>query len=250
MGKVDFKYLKHRIATIRFELKLLFIISVASILVIDLWLINIPERFSGGAALGGIYYQFCLAYITSFLFYFINVHLESERQKVKLIKYINNKSAKINRLCDTVITSIREAAGIPSTIKINKEYEINIICDYVDPRRPFTIGGWYGRTFHHWQAAAEFIAFETKDYIRDLLFVRDSLDSDVVEILLDIDDILHIINISHGSPSRNSDMEFYSHSLIEYQKLCQDLIKMIRVKYKFHQDEYRELFRKNNGNRY
>lgn len=242
---MNFKYLKHRLATIRSELKLLFIISVASILVIDLWLINIPEKFPGGAALGGIYYKICLAYITSFLFYFINVHLQSERLKVKSYKYINNKSAKIHRLCQTVIDSLRASSGIPSNISFpSKANEISIICNYVDPRNPFTIGGWYGRTFPHWQGAAEFIAFETKGLISDLLFVRDSLDSDIVEILMDIDDILHIINISHGRPSANSDMEFYASALIQYQRLCNNLIETIREKYKYHQVEYHQNFRK------
>lgn len=199
------------------------------------------------AELGIIYYKICFAYITAFIFYFINVHLQSERTKVKTYKYINNKSARIHRLCDTLISSLRDACGIPHNITLSsKENEISIYCDYIDPRQPFTLGGWYGITFQYWQAAAEFIASENKELTRDLLFVRYSLDSDIVEILTDIDDcIQNSINLSHGRPSANSDMEFYSHGIIQYYSLCNKLMKTIREKYKYHSIEYNDKFRRN-----
>jgi hypothetical protein len=114
-----------------------------------------------------------LAYITAFIFYFFNIHLQSERTKVKTYKYINNKSAKIKKLCDTLIVSLREASGISDNITFpDKKTEISNLCDYVDPRVPFTLGGWYDREFPHWQGAAVFIANENKELFRDLLFVR------------------------------------------------------------------------------
>lgn len=241
------KYWKHRIKTLRKDLLILFAVSLASILIIDLWLINVPEMFVYGAELGMIYYKICFAYITAFIFYFINVHLQSERTKVKTYKYINNKSAKIHRLCSTLISSLRESCGVPYDISFSsKENEIAILCDYVDPRTPFTLGGWYNTRFPYWQAAADFIASENKELTRDLLFVRDSLDSDIVEILTDIDDcIQNSINLSHGRPSGNSDMEVYSHGIIQYYNLCNKLIKTIREKYKYHSIEYNDKFRRN-----
>jgi hypothetical protein len=242
------RYWKHRVATLRKDLLVLFGISLTSILFIDLWLIKVPEVFGFGAELGGIYYKICLAYITAFIFYFINVHLQSERTKVKTYKYINNKSTKILNLCNVLMYSLRNASGIPSNISFpSKTNEIFILCDYIDPRVPFTLGGWYARTFLHWQAASDFIAEENKELIRDLLFVRDSLDSDIVEILTDIDDcIQNFINLSHGGPSANTDMEVYSYGIIQYYDLCKKLINTIRGKYKYHKIEYHDKSRKSN----
>lgn len=236
------KYWKHRIATVRKDLSIFFVIAVVSILIIDLWLINVPEKIRVGAELGGIYYKICLAYITAFIFYFINVHLQSERTKVKTYKYINNKSVKIHQLCNTLIVSLRSACGIPDDITISvpdKKNEISILCDYIDPRVPFTLGGWYDREFPYWQEAAVFIAYQNKELFKDLLFVRDSLDSEIVEILTDIEDcIQNQINFGHGRPKANTDMKVYSSGIINYFNLCDKLKNTIGEKYKFHSIEY------------
>ena len=94
------KIIWHRIKTLRTELKILFGISVFSVLIMDLWLNSVPEWFPFGAELGALYYKICLAFITGLIFYFINVHLVAESNKVKTYKYINNKAAKIRKLCD------------------------------------------------------------------------------------------------------------------------------------------------------
>lgn len=241
-----FKYWIHRIKTLRKDLKILFIIAFSSILLIDLWLINIPELFKGAAALGGIYYKICLAYITAFIFYFINVHLQAERTKVKTYKYINNKSAKINRLCNTLISSLRDSCGVPSNIKFSsKENEIAILCDFINPQQSFIFGGWYNRFFDHWFAGFDFIFKENRELTRDLLFVRESLHSDIVEILTDIDDcIQNFINLNHGQATGNTDMEVYSHGIIQYKVLTDKLMKAIREKYEYHRIEYHDSFRK------
>lgn len=243
------KYWKHRIATLRKELKVIFIIALASVLLIDLWLINIPEWFSFGAELGALYYKVCWAYITGLIFYFINVHLESERLKVKTFKYINNKAAKIHKLNNTLIFSLREAYTIPpDTIFSSIDEEITYLCNHINPQFPFKLGGWYNITFPHWSAGINFIAKENKELTRDLLLVRDSIKSDVLEILIDIEDCIDShLNFNHGQQnSGNNDLEVYTQGIIQYKKLSDNLMRTISEKYKYHQIEYHDRFSKNN----
>ncbi|EIT84150.1 hypothetical protein A374_16934 [Fictibacillus macauensis ZFHKF-1] len=238
------KFWKHRISTLRKELKFLFIIAIGSVLIIDLWLSNVPEWFPFGAELGALYYKICLAYITGLIFYFINVHLESERSKVKTFKYIHNKVAKIRKLCDTLIQSLRDAYPVPEGTDFKSiTEEITFLCNNINPQLPFKFGGWYDMKFDHWFAAIDFIEKENKELTRDLLFVRESIKSDILVILTDIDDnISSAINLRHGQPSGNTDLNTYSYGMTVYQKLCDKLKDSLRDQYKYYQIEYNDSF--------
>lgn len=246
---MKFKYWKHRIASLRTELKILFVIALTSVLIIDIYLINIPEWFTIGAELGSLYYKICLGYITGLIFYFINVHLANEKSKVKTYKYINNKSAKIRRLNITLIQSLRSAYPVtPGTKFLNEEEEISYLSNHINPQSPFTLVLDYNITFPHWFAAIDFIASENKELTRDLLFIRESINSDVIEILTDIDDCIdNHINIGNGRLLGNSDLNVFSKSIIQYKNLSDKLITTINEKYKYYKVEYHENFRKNSA---
>ncbi|MDA2451408.1 hypothetical protein PDN63_23640 [Bacillus cereus] len=234
------KYWKHRIATLRKDLKILFVIAVFSVLIMDLWLINIPEFFSGGAALGSLYYKICLSYITAFIFYFINVHLQNERTKVKTYKYIQNKASKLNYICGLLLNTVRKDGSL-SLDSSNSELSIYELCKNINPRKNFHLGGTYNIVFEHWSAGFQFITKESKELIRDLLFIKDTLNSDVLAILTEIDYLLdNSLNIVNGAKLGNEDLTVYSNRIIEYEKLCTQLLDTVDEKYKYHKVEYHE----------
>lgn len=236
----------HRIKTLRTELKILFGISVFSVLIIDLWLNSVPEWFPFGAELGALYYKVCLAFITGLIFYFINVHLESESNKVKTYKYINNKAAKIRQLCDTFIHSLRKIHPVPEGKTFESiDEEITYLSQHINPQNPFQLLGWYDMSFPHFWAAIDFIEKHNKELSRDLLFVKDTIKSDIVEIITDIDDTISgHINLGHGQPSGNTNIDPYSVGIINYKKSCDKLMLTIQEKYKYHQVEYNDKFRR------
>lgn len=235
------KYWKHRIATLRKDLLFLFYIAIGSVLIIDLWPITVPEWL---AKLGTLYYKICLAYITGLIFYFINVHLESERSKVKTFKYIHNKVAKIRKLCNTLIQSLRDAYPVPEGTEFESiTEEITFLCNNINPQKPFKLSGVYDMKFDNWFAAIDFIEKENKELTRDLLFVRESIKSDIIVILTDIDDyISSAINLRHGQPSDNTDLEPYCHGITVYQKFCDNLQDTLNDQYKYYQIEHNDSY--------
>lgn len=64
------------IKALRRDLSTIFLLSLASILLIDFWLIDTPEIFPGGYKLGQIIYKVSLSYISAFIFYFLVVHMK------------------------------------------------------------------------------------------------------------------------------------------------------------------------------
>jgi len=78
------KYLKN----IDRWLLLILIFSISVIVSIDFWLINVPEIVSWGYEFGKILYPLSMAYIASFIFYFVTVHIKNVKDKTNIKPYI------------------------------------------------------------------------------------------------------------------------------------------------------------------
>ncbi len=85
--------------TLRKDITIIFILCIATITSIDFWLKNIPELFNGGGKIGDIIYKLCLSYISAFIFYFLVVHIKTQRDKANLYKYVTQKVDRIIGCC-------------------------------------------------------------------------------------------------------------------------------------------------------
>ena len=229
----------YRIITVRSSLLVCFIIALLSIMVIDLWLINIPEKLWFGAEVGGLYYKICLAYITAFIFYFINVHLQSERMKVKSYGFVHNKIHKTFYLSKTLVDSLGKAdeAFYNQEITFSEiEDQIKYLCGVVDPRKPFYFGGTYNRDFTHWEEASLFIGQQNKEFLRDLLLVREVLDSKLLHDLIVIDELIQnrVIQTRGKIVPGNSDMSLITDGIIKYYNASYALLFTFEKRYKYY----------------
>jgi hypothetical protein len=77
--------------TINRTINFLFIFSLASIILKTSYLDDIPEFFKLGHAFGEIYSRLCLSYISSYIFYFVVVHVKKEKDRENINKFINPK---------------------------------------------------------------------------------------------------------------------------------------------------------------
>ena len=224
------KYLYNRIASLRKDLTILFWIALTSILLLDFWLKNKVEFFPGAHTLGDLYYKLCVSYISAFLFYFINVHLQSEKNKVKTAVYMHNKVEHINEICDNLIRSLRRSYVVGKDFDDIYE-EINYLCKKIDMQSSFYFGGRYRLSFDNWFTGIDFVHKETKELLRDLLLIRDSLNIDVINVLIDIDNCLeNFVNRSKGNSTNAQTLEEYSYGITKYKKLCAKLTQTFEEK--------------------
>lgn len=244
---MNLKHWKYRILTIRKDLRGIFIIALISILVIDLWLINIPAFFPVLATLGEIYYKICLAYITGFIFYFLNVHLQSEKNKVKTYRYINNKCGNIDSLIICLIASMRLANGQSPrpNAGLNDEEELLTLCKGINPLNKFQLYIPYNRTFTNWSECMIFFSKEIKVVLQELLIVRDTINSELIGVLTDIDEYLDELNRLKGTALANKDIAVYFKSIYGLCNSSNELFKVLRTKYYYHQKEYQSNYKKN-----
>lgn len=248
MKKLKFAFLiiSSRFKNVRKELFITFVICITSIFILDFWLKNINEIFSGAAKLGDIYYKLCLSYISAFVFYFVNIHINNERLKTKMFLYINNKIADLVNMNQSLISSIIRRSE-PEVTNYQPDFEtLRQYCLRINPHKPAILLN-ENIMFKDWFEALNYVHKKSKRAIDDLINIKEAITSDVLELLSRVDDCLeNHVNISKGRTIGNQDMEVYSHGIYDYTKLVYKLHKVMREKYKYHEKEHHEKARRAN----
>lgn len=112
------------IKSLRPILWLFLIFSVSIIVTIDFWLIKIPEIWSFGNISGKILREISISYISSFIFYYIVVHLKEQKDKKITHKYIANQVFVIIFNGNQIITDSKN--------KNILRYHVNLISTTID----------------------------------------------------------------------------------------------------------------------
>lgn len=88
------KSLLHYFKRTRKELRLLLFVSIAGYFLI-VFLNNFPQIFPGANKIGEFFSKLSMAYITSFVFYFIVVHIKNEKDKENINEFISIQLSEI-----------------------------------------------------------------------------------------------------------------------------------------------------------
>ena len=138
-------------------LSIIAIFSLGIILLIDLYLIDIPEKFNKGSELGKLVYHLCLAYIGSFIFYFLVVHLKRIKDRYALEPYISKKTQTVVHSGKILIKFLLEASNYNIKSEYPSEEELDIICSKINPKN--NVSGWartnWYQLFSHYHSKSE-----------------------------------------------------------------------------------------------
>lgn len=229
----------NRFITVNSWVRWIFVIAFLWVILFDFWLVNIPAKFSFLSVLGTLTRNLGFAYMTAFIFYFLNVHLPNYKTKVKTFRYINNKIINLQWLSIYLITTLEEAAGVPdSDYKVPSRARIDNLCLKVLSHD----GGVFGKfsvPFKNWYELFNLIDIETNRIVKDLLVIKDSLDSEMIRLLTEIDDHAENgLNFSKGIVMGNDTLKFFSYEIYQYRYTCEELVKCLGNNYKFYTQEY------------
>jgi hypothetical protein len=218
--------------TVRKELRYILYAAVLSVLLFDFWLFYVPSLFPYAYQLGQLWYKICLAYITSFIFYYVNVHIQGERLKSKTMIYVNNKITSIHRSNVDFISSISPTL---EDEKVTKADYVTILTK-INPHDKATFKQrGIDFDYENWFIALDQFYKINKELIHDTLLFKDSINSDVLGILSRIDDNLYNhVNIFKGIPTGNLDLSIIADNLHYQFKLSEILIETFNEKHREH----------------
>lgn len=226
-----FVRLYRRFRTINRTVSTIFFLAIFTVVSMDLDLVKIPEFVSVRSEIGIIVYKLCFAYITSFIFYFINVHIQNYNAKVKTSLYVNNKIYKFGELSKGLLKCLTTSAGVvvPEGVQLS-ETEIKNICFKVNPCQAVSLK--YGRfsfKYNDYHALLAFIDSETKRIVKDLLAVKDSLDSELMMLLTHVENCTeNHMNFGKGLQVKMEvNLGSYADGIYHFNKLCQSIHKYL-----------------------
>lgn len=215
------------IKALRRDLSTIFILALASILLIDFWLIGTSEIFPGGYKLGQIIYKVSLSYISAFIFYFLVVHMKQQKDKENLKSYIGQKARLVVLQYKTVIRDLLKGSGLPLESEYPKDSEIEAICIKINPHDQAPMLLYANSKMNaNW---AQYLAIHKErsdEAIKKIFTKMPFLDTILVNKLVNIEDCSYFLQIpwvERTMPIKNQDITFLSKEIIKYRDMIADL---------------------------
>ena len=229
-GKLEFKllFLKNRINSIPRPILLLSITAFISIILIEVWLINVPAPFSIFHQLGNIYLKLCYSFFSAFIFYFLIVHIPKEKRKLKALRLIGNKVSIINNHVFNIMNAIFFRKLDPKNIYEIKAGAITEACKKINPQAQVEAINYDSAAYelishNNWFYFFNNSALSIKNEIKDILILNDSVDTGLLEALTHLDDSMR--SIIYKTNLNRTSLEFASLKLIEIKNDSYTLFK-------------------------
>jgi hypothetical protein len=237
-------FVRNRTATIKWPILALFFIALFYTTHNDLHI------FENSGLHSETIDRLSLSFVAAFIFYFVNIQLETERHRVKMSAYLHNKIGRVVHLRRLLFSALKNSANgknhedqpylvrselqkclmlIPPTgVKVRFEFPIN-------------------KEFDNWHEALLWIDRENDKTIHELLLIKDYLRSDVIRILLGIEDRMEILARMVENQRKNpaADMQGFTNVLYEYKVLSEELAIQFHNQYKYYREEYHHIYVKN-----
>jgi len=227
--------------TVNKKLKKTLYITVAWVLLYDFVLVKIPEWFSGASTFGLLARNASFTFITGFIFFFINTHLSAHKTKVKTYQYTANKITALNALSSSLMKSINNQLNRPPEEDPKKEEEFKKLCKKINApsKVPYMVMA-DSLTFPNWYVLFNFLDIETSKIVKDLLLIRDSLDSETLRLITSIENKVNMfINMGKGNPIGPDDsLESFAEDIFKYRNMCKELTAHFNTEYKPYANEY------------
>lgn len=251
--KVVKDYITHKIKIaslrfigLRFEIKYLFLFSLSSITLIELWFNKIAAYSQIQYDIGVIFLKLCYSFTSAFIVYFLTNYLPKERRRVKSFLYVSNKVTLIQRTLDNMIT-IATRGNIHASrtdIKISEHY-IKSVLKKINPNKHLRLK-YPNRHFDNYYL---FIFQESKiikSLITELLALYDVIDDSLLKRITEIEDKITFILRYEDMNIRSKDLEFLYSDFLDlinqYNKLNKAFRKYKRIyAYQFHSDHRKEV---------
>jgi len=233
------------VKSVKFELKLWFVVSFMSVILIKFWLIEIPEFFNGGYKIGQIWSDLCFSYISAFIFYFIVVHVKEFTDKVNLYRYIS-------RFTNAIISQAKKLANdlsSDSMVMLKSDYptkdELSSICTIINPNResPKFIGVTLSDFYPIWMQYFEnnrkiIIEYADRILSRNLIY-----DSELIKILAEICDCKFFNIVHHSESNRPSTNRYSKTNLLFIEDPMYDFFSLIKSLECYHNMEFKDFYK-------
>jgi len=224
LGKKNMKNKVLLFRTIDRRLNIGLVISSLCIILVEVVFDKTEELFSGGAKLGEIVSNLSLAFIASYIFYVVVVHIKYMKDKEQLNPYILMKSRQIIAAIQEITLQLIVKAGAAPENKYPSKEKLKKIAKKIDLSNsapdPYPSLHPHIETmsdfFYHWKKIGE-------QRIEALLVLAQFLDAEQIRLLKNIQESSFYLLLNNCEGKLNNDFSVISDSFYELSQSAKSL---------------------------
>ncbi|OCH53329.1 hypothetical protein A6E08_21460 [Vibrio lentus] len=206
-------------------ISMLALLSITSILAIDLYFGELPELFHGGEKLLNAYYNFCIGLVASYVFYLIVVHVKEQSDKDNVKTYVFSKSRRVVGNYKSVIRAIKKEVGYMGEEDYFEQEKIHEFFLKVVPNSDAPMISSYDSSRLNWVQFLNDYRMSSIQLIDKILKIMPYLDTEHIRLLSAIEDSHYFIEINGLSGIGNPDISIWSKTFYKYSLDCKALEK-------------------------
>lgn len=210
----------------------IYILTIFSTLCIIFSHICFKGSLNNPSSLISLFYQFSLAIITSFIFWFVLVNLKEKHDTKNVEQYIIPKTKSIIGDGYKIFNEMAKKAGYPETEFPPSEDELKKILEKINPNVHEAPLVSFNLKPYTWIEYLDSYRLRSQDSIKKILDRIPYLNTDLMLLLDKIDENSYFIQLSYQIPMNNKDMAFFSTTMMIYFKGINDLSLFLENIYK------------------
>lgn len=213
------------ITSVRPAINVIFICAIISIIAMEGWLNSMPEVVSWGHEFGVVYFKICLSIISSYVFYFIVVHIKAVQDKENIGVFVSGKVRNILGDYKSQIAVLKNAANNTTEGVYLDKADIETICLSINPQAqsPLLLGGL--GNYGNWLQYLDYHKSRTQGFIQKVFIKMPFLETKLVSLLAKIDDCTHFMVLGYTANRQfnNTDLSAWASGIYDYSVLCEEL---------------------------
>jgi len=215
-------------------LNITLVVAILSVIIIDMYLKNMPEIVPWGNEFSEIYYRLCLSLFASYIFYFIVVHIKLERDKENVNVFISSKVFQIIGEYKAQINAIKKEVNSEILDEYLNEIALENMFQQINTqsKAPLVLSN-VGNTVNYanWMKYFSYHNVRIQTTIQKIFVHMPFLDSKLVSILAHIDDCNHFTVVDLLSNMHlNQNMKSFASTFHGYSILCEELEEYANIK--------------------
>ncbi|EHH2561720.1 hypothetical protein J7X25_004602 [Vibrio parahaemolyticus] len=218
------KFVKKYILTVKLFINIAMLIALLSVILNDLIFFRLPELFDGASGLLTSYYNFCIGFVVSYIFYILVVHIKEVDDKSNMSEYILHKSKAVVGDHHSMVSSFKKAVGKENDDNFLSKAEFEDIFSKIDPQGPAPMVNFTGNKIT-WLSYLENYRIRSLSTIEKAFDKMQYMESKHVKLLTDIEECTHFMSIAalKGVPVRNDNLQAWASAFYDYSQLIKIL---------------------------
>jgi hypothetical protein len=212
------------IRSIRKDLVIILLGCLIFVFLYDFWLIKIPGFFKGALELGSIFYKICIAYLTAYIFYFLNIFIKSQNDLFEINYFIARQVSKILGDNSSILIEFSNLGYTKKTDIYPSKTELERILLLINIKDPvFKDTKDYNKS--SWPKYFNYFKIRTQKNINLILQRSNYLDARLVSIISELEDSEFFMHLDYLSLWENTEgkLLFMAGPLSKYFSTLQEL---------------------------